>query len=123
MTDLTGIELLAPQLDRRGFMAAITGGLLAAPLAAEAQPAGRVYRIGYLYPGQPAPAENLLQGLADLGRVEGRDFVMEYRFAEGHADQLPELAADLVRAGCDVIVTAGTPAVKAAKQATETIPI
>jgi putative tryptophan/tyrosine transport system substrate-binding protein len=110
-------------LDRRTFLAGTGAVLLAAPLAAEAQQAGKVYRIGFLGPGSPAPAKNFLQGLVDLGYVEGRDFAMEYRFAEGHPDRLPELAADLVRARVDVILTGGTPGTMAAKQATETIPI
>ena len=94
---------LGPQrpVERRTFMAMIAGGFLAAPLAAEAQPAGKVWRIGFLHPGSSSPA-NLKgpfhQGLGDLGYVEGRDFVMEYRWAEGHEDRLPALAADLVRA-------------------------
>jgi len=61
--------------------------------------------------------------MGELGYVEGRDFVMEYRWAEGHLDRLPELAADLVRARVDVILTGGTPGTIAAKQATQTIPI
>jgi putative ABC transport system substrate-binding protein len=62
-------------------------------------------------------------GLNDLGYVEGRDFVMEYRFAEGHPERLPELAADLVRVPVDVIFAIGTPATTAAMQVTRTIPI
>jgi hypothetical protein len=96
-------------ISRRAFIGTIAGGLFAAPLAAEAQPAGKVYRIGSLGPGSPAPANNFLQGLVDLGYVEGRDFVIEYRWAEAHPDRLPELAADLVQARVDVIVTGGTP--------------
>jgi len=105
----------------------MAGGLLAAPLVAEAQPAGKVRKIGYLAPGisageNPGSKSSLqktfLQGLRDLGYVEGRDFVMEYRWAEGHPERLPELAADLVRAQVDVIVTAGTPATLAAMQTT-----
>ena len=61
--------------------------------------------------------------MKDLGYVEGRDFVLEIRWAEGHPDRLPDVAADLVRAHVDIIVTAGTPATKALKQATQTIPI
>jgi putative ABC transport system substrate-binding protein len=67
--------------------------------------------------------KSFLQGLSDLGYVERRDFVMEYRWAEGREDRLPELAADLVRAQVDVIVTGGTPATYAAMGATKTIPI
>jgi putative ABC transport system substrate-binding protein len=114
-------------MERRTFMATIASGLLAAPLAAEAQQAGKVYKIGILAAGSsqaPRPhIKGFLQGLHALGYVEGRSFVMEYRWAEGHADRLPELAADLVRARVDVIVTAGTPATIAAQQATQTLPI
>jgi putative ABC transport system substrate-binding protein len=114
-------------MERRAFLAGTGAVLLAAPLAAEAQSAKKVYRIGFLSLDLAAPPTkpptNFLRGLLDLGHVEGRDFVMEYRFAEGHADRLPGFAADLVRAQVDVIVTVGTPATLAATQATETIPI
>ena len=111
---------------RRTFLGTLASGLLAAPLAVQAQQAKKVWRIGFLFAG--AAPTNLAkgpfrQGLHDLGYVEGRDFVMEYRWAEGHPDRLPELAADLVQAHVDVIVTGGTPATMAAKQATQTIPI
>jgi putative ABC transport system substrate-binding protein len=109
---------------RRAFLSTVAGGLLAAPLAAEAQQAGKVWRIGYLAPQKRSSYDRVfLQGMGELGYVEGRDFVMEYRWAEGHADRLPELAADLVRARVDVIVTGGSPGTMAAKQATQTIPI
>src|SRR5713101_9905185 len=115
-------------MERRRFIEVIAGGIAVAPLAAEAQaPAKKVWRIGFLSAGS-SPANLAVkgpfrQGLHDLGYVEGRDFVIEYRFAEGHPDRLPELAADLVQAHVDVIVTGGTPATMAAKQATQTIPI
>jgi putative ABC transport system substrate-binding protein len=97
---------------------------LAAPLAAEAQRTRKMWRIGYLRStDSPVLSKAFLQGLNELGYVEGRDFVMEYRFAEGRPDRYPALAADLVRAQVDVIVTAGTPATMAAKRATQTIPI
>src|SRR5712692_164272 len=115
-------------MNRRAFLTALSGGLLAAPLAAEAQPKKKMWRIGFLSSGS-SPA-NLAavrgpfrQGLHDLGYVEGRDFVMEWRWAEGHQDRLPELAADLVRARVDVILANGSPATMAAKQATQAIPI
>jgi putative ABC transport system substrate-binding protein len=101
--------------------------LLALPLAAESQP--RVQRIGYLTGGSPtAPtaigvAGLLRQGLRDHGWVEGQHFVMETRFAEGRYERLPELAADLARLNVDVIVAGGTAASRAAKNATQTIPI
>jgi putative ABC transport system substrate-binding protein len=112
-------------MDRRAFIGTVAGSLLVAPLAAQAQQAGKVYRIGFLgdVVVQTNPASSFRQGLHDLGYAEGRDFVMEYRWAERHLDRLPELAADLVRAKVDVIVTSGTPGIRAAKQATQTIPI
>jgi putative ABC transport system substrate-binding protein len=114
-------------IDRRTFLAGTGSVLLAVPLALEAQQAKKVYRIGYLSGSSaafaPTSPEKFLQGLRDLGYVEGRDFVMEYRFAEGQPDRLSGLAADLVRAPVDVIVTLGTPATLAAMQATGTIPI
>ena len=112
-------------MERRTFLGVIASGFLAAPLAAEAQPVGRTYRIGLLndFAVQSNPAPSFRQGLHDLGYVEGRDFVIEYRRAVGHLDRLPELAADLVRANVDVIVTSGTPGIRAAKRASQTIPI
>jgi putative ABC transport system substrate-binding protein len=114
-------------MERRVFMGALAGSLLASPIAAEAQPTKKVWRIGFLSsaspPANPAVKGPFRQGLHDLKYVEGRDFVMEWRWAEGHQDRLPELAADLVRSQVDVIVTTGSPATIAAKQATQTIPI
>jgi putative ABC transport system substrate-binding protein len=69
------------------------------------------------------PEAFLRAGLRELGRLEGRDFVMEYRWADGNYDQLPALLDDLIRLKVDVIVTHGTPGVLAAKRATTTIPI
>jgi putative ABC transport system substrate-binding protein len=104
----------------------IAGGLLAAPLAAEALQA-KVWKLGYLDQGAAARSnpyvDGLKQGLHDLGWVEGRNIVFEVRFAEGKTDQLPGLAAELVRLKMDVIVTSTTPAALAAKRATATIPI
>jgi putative ABC transport system substrate-binding protein len=82
-------------------------------------------RIGVLYLGAP-PNANLdafIQGLRDLGYIEGKNILIEYRFAEGNADRLPDLATELVRLKVDAIFTAGTPATFALKQATKTIPI
>jgi putative ABC transport system substrate-binding protein len=110
-----------------GLAVILTVSLILAPLAAEAQRADKVYKIGYLSAStsqrSQSTLKSFLQVLHDLGYVEGRGFVMEYRWAEGHQDRLPELAADLVRAQVDVIVTVGTPATYAAMQATKTIPI
>jgi len=103
----------------------LTLSLLAAPLATEAQPPGKVYRIGYLAPDSP-PAhlwEALLDGLRERGYLEGRNLVFERRFSEGQAERFPELAAELVRLRVDCIIVPTTPAALAAKHATQTIPI
>jgi putative ABC transport system substrate-binding protein len=112
-------------MERRAFMAILTGGIVAAPLAAEAQQAAEVARIGVLGGGSAATPlrEAFLQGLRDLGYVEGRTVVIEYRFDEEKLERLPALAAELVALKVDVIVTGSTPAAIAAKQATRTIPI
>src|SRR5213593_2748420 len=115
-------------MDRRTFLAGTGAVLLAAPLAAEAQQAAKVARIGYLSlnrAASPHLTETFLHGLRDLGYVEGRNLVIEYRDAEGKVERLPALAAELVALKVDVIVTEGgsTVAPLAAKQATRTLPI
>ena len=98
---------------RRAFLGTVAGGLLAAPLAAEAQQAAKVARIGYLagnLAATPHLPEAFRQGLRDLGYVEGRNVVIEYRDAEGKFERLPALAAELVALKVDVIVAGGTPA-------------
>jgi putative ABC transport system substrate-binding protein len=109
-------------MDRRTFLAG-TGALLAAPLAAEAQPA--VARIGYLSlaPGPSTRSEALRQGFRELGYIEGQNLVVEYRWADGHLDRARQAAADLIRLGVDVIVTGGPQATLAAKTTTTTTPI
>jgi putative ABC transport system substrate-binding protein len=113
-------------MERRTFMAMLTGGIAAAPLAAEAQQAAKIARIGFLatnLAATPHSREAFLQGLRDLGYVEGRNVVIEYRDAEGKLDRLPALAAELVALKVDVIVAPPTVAALAAKQATRTLPI
>jgi putative ABC transport system substrate-binding protein len=114
-------------MDRRAFIGTLASGLVAAPLAAEAQKAGKLYRIGVLDSvGLAANQANLdafRQGLRDLGHVEGQHFVIEYRSAEGRAERFPDLVTELVRLKVDVIVTRGTSAALAARHITETIPI
>ena len=114
-------------MHRRAFISTLAGGLLAAPLAAEAQQAAKVARIGYLSPNlaaDPIVQEAFGQGLRDLGYVEGRNLVIEYRDAEGKLERLPALAAELVALKVDVIVVpTSTLAALAAKQATRTLPI
>jgi putative ABC transport system substrate-binding protein len=116
-------------MDRRAFIGALAGSLLAAPLAGEAQQAGKIYRIGILGnvpltdPGGARLWEAFIQGLRDLSYVEGRNLVVEYRSAEGKPERLPALAAELIALKVDVIVAPNTPAALAAKQATRTLPI
>src|SRR5216684_1802467 len=113
-------------MERRTFMAMLTGGIVASPLAAEAQQAAKVPRIGYLggnLAANPHVPEAFRQGLRDLGYVEGRNVVIEYRDAEGKFDRLPALAAELVALKVDVILAGGGPHALAAKQATRTLPI
>jgi len=112
-------------ISRRGFLAGSVA-LLAAPLAAEAQQTGRMYRIGYLGEGTPENAlvlEESLRELGYLGYVEGRNLVVERRFAAFKYDRLPDLAAELVRLKPDVLVTGGNPGIAALRQATATVPI
>jgi len=100
--------------------------VFAAPLAAEAQQAAKIPRIGYLtgsLAASPHLPEAFRQGLRDLGYVESRNVVIEYRDAEGKLERLPALAAELVALKVDVIVAGGTPVALAAKQATRTLPI
>ena len=111
-------------MDRRAFIGTLTSGLLGAPLAGEAQQAGKVNRIGLLSPvSQGLGIEAFREGLRTLGYVEGHNIVVEYRSAEGRFDRLPDLAAQLVRLKVDVIVAVVTQASLAAKNATGTIPI
>jgi putative ABC transport system substrate-binding protein len=116
-----------PQMPRRAFLAITAGGLLAAPLAAEAQPAGKVWRIGWLSPASAATAASELDalraGLRELNYVEGRNIAIEARWADDKSARLRDLARELVELNVEVICTSGTPATLAAKQATTKIPI
>jgi putative ABC transport system substrate-binding protein len=116
-------------MDRRAFLRTVASSLIAAPLAAEAQPAARTPRIGMLLPGSPATASRsgnvqaFYQSLRELGWIEGKNVVIERRYAEGQYDRLAALATELTRLNVDVIVTASSPPAKAAKSATTSIPI
>ena len=114
-------------MNRRAFISGMAGSLLAAPLAAQAQQPAKVARLGYLSPLTPLAGsthrEGFRQGLDALGYVEGQNVVIEARYADGRFEKLPDLAAEIVRLKVDVIVAAPAPAVRAAKQATRTIPI
>jgi putative ABC transport system substrate-binding protein len=111
-------------MERRAFVAG-AAALIAAPLAAEAQQAGRVHRIGILSSGSPPPGflEQLDAGLRERGYVDGRNVHIELRQAQGRNEALAALAEELVQREVDVIVTLNTPAALAAKGATTTIPI
>jgi putative ABC transport system substrate-binding protein len=116
-------------MHRRAFLSTMAGGLLAAPLAAEAQKAGKVYRLGLLFPFAPAPSEQktsailIPAALRELGYVEGQNLIVERRYTEGKIDRFPGLARELVRLRVDVIVAITPGAIRAAKDATTTIPI
>jgi len=113
-------------MERRTFLGALASGLLAAPLAAQAQQA-RVARIGYLSllsaSADAANVDAFRQGLHDHGYVNGQNALIEARYAEGASERLPAFAAELVRLKVDVVVASTTAAVRAAHQASSTIPI
>jgi putative ABC transport system substrate-binding protein len=113
--------------DRRAFVATLAVGALLLPRAASAQqPAGRVPRVGYLTPSSVSARGGMIelrQRLRDLGYAEGRDVRFEIRSANEDFERLPDLAADLVRSGVDLIVAVSSPAIRAAENATSTIPI
>src|SRR5437764_14460255 len=113
-------------MKRREFIAAL-GGATVWPLVSRAQPTGKVYRIGILETVSAAQnaanIDALRDGLQKLGYVEGQNLIVEYRSAEGHAERFPDLASELVLLKVDLIVTRGTPAVQAAKNAAGAIPV
>jgi putative ABC transport system substrate-binding protein len=112
---------------RRKLLIALGAGSLAAPLCSIAQPQGKLWRIGILYPGLQSDSNDVgalfLRGLRDLGHVEGGNFLVDWRFANGKNESLSVLAADLVKQNVDIIVTEGTPAVRAAQAVTTITPI
>lgn len=113
-------------ISRRAFLGSLGLGVLGGPLAAEAQPAGRVPRVGFLCAraGPSSHTVAFLHGLRELGYVEGKDILIEWRFApEGRRDPFPDLAAELVRLKVDLIVVASPPAIRPTKEATTSIPI
>jgi ABC-type uncharacterized transport system substrate-binding protein len=116
-------------VNRRAFLCTVAGGVLSVPLAAEAQQAGRVYRIGILGNVPVIDAEGarlwgaLTQGLRELGYVEGQNITIKHLSTEGRTERLPDLAAELVRWNPDVIVVPSNPNALAARDATRTIPI
>jgi putative ABC transport system substrate-binding protein len=118
---------MTPKLGGVWLACAVGLLLLATRLNADALQAGKVYRVGYLtVPSREAAQDNanaFQAMLRELGWVVGKDVVVEYRFADSNLDRLPDLAAELVRLRVDVIAAGASPAVLAAKNATQTIPI
>src|SRR5215470_19531710 len=115
-------------MNRRTFVSALCSAALAAPRVVGGQEAGRVYRLGILSdePSSSNPMyfrEPLRKALNDLGYVEGRNIIIEYRSTAVGTDQLPRLASELTQLKVDVLVTIGTPAARAAKQAASSLPI
>jgi putative tryptophan/tyrosine transport system substrate-binding protein len=115
-------------MKRRDFIRLLGGAAAAAwPLAARAQRLSRIAKIGHLESGLPSSSPNLLaafrQGLRELGYIEGETFFIERRYAEGREERLPQLAAELVQFGVDVIFAIGPPQALAAAKATDKIPI
>src|SRR5262249_58348635 len=109
------------------FCVALGALLLVLYVSAEAQQPAKVSRIGYLISGARSDSDSFAyafrDGLRDLGYVEGKNIVVEYRYAEGKNDRFPSLVAELVQLKADVLVVTALPAILAAKQATKTIPI
>jgi putative ABC transport system substrate-binding protein len=112
---------------RREFITLLGGAAAAWPLAARSQQLGRVYRIGMLETmpaaSNAANFDALRKGLREHGYVEGQNLIIDYRSADGRPERFPQLAAELVRLNVDLIVTRGTSAVMAAKNATGTVPV
>ena len=112
-------------MNRRAFITGITGGLLAAPLAAEGQQAGKVHRIGVI--GEFSPTHPVVaafrQGLRELGYTEGQSILVEYRHAHGALDLVPNFVAELIRLKVDLLVVGGTVSAQLAKAQTTTVPI
>jgi putative ABC transport system substrate-binding protein len=113
-------------VDRRALLGIMVGSLLGTPVVTVAQPAGKVYRVGFLWDGPavfPDAIEAFRQGLRDLGYVDGRNLVIEYRWADGKPERMRELAEELVRLKVDVIMAPSSIYTGAARRATPTIPI
>jgi putative ABC transport system substrate-binding protein len=114
------------KMNRRTAIRRLATFFLTTASLANAQQTGKVSRIGFLLGSSPGPdprVEAFRQGLRDLGYIEGKNIVIEWRFAEGKQDRLPEIAAELVHLNVEIIVTDGTAVTRAAKNVTKTIPI
>jgi putative ABC transport system substrate-binding protein len=118
-----------PMNNRRKLLVALGSAALASPFASFAQQPGKVWRVGFLSQRQIAISESdnyygpFRKGMRELGYVDGKNLIIEWRSADGNSERLPGLAMELVNLKVDVIVTAGTPATSAAKKSTTIIPI
>src|ERR1700722_15324375 len=114
-------------MKRREFVSLLGGATAARPLAAQAQTRATLSHLGYLWLGsadeEDSTKQGLRQGLRDLGYVEGRDIIIEYRYADGHEERLATLVGELVAAKVDVILSPGSVVTRVVKQATTTIPV
>jgi ABC-type uncharacterized transport system substrate-binding protein len=112
-------------MDRRAFIGTVASALLAAPLAAGAPQAGKVWRIGFLRAGQPPESylDGFQQGLRERGYVYGQNVVVEFRATDGSVDPLPRLTEELLRLKVDVFLASAAPAAVAVKRATTSVPI
>src|ERR1700688_586426 len=108
---------------RREFVTLVSGALVAWPLGALAQGADKIWRMGFIAQGYERFYDAMFEGLRELGYAEGRNLMVERRYAEGHADRFPEFAAEMVPLKVDIIIVTTTPAAIAVKNATATIPV
>lgn len=116
-------------MDRRTFIGAVSGGLLAAPVVTLAQQQGKIWRVGFFYFGSRQSSletgryNAFVEGMRELGYVEGKNFTIETRFGDGNIDRLPRFAEELVRSNVDVIVATGSPVYSALRFATGSVPV
>jgi len=110
-------------MNRRHFIALVGTGVAVSSLSAQAQQSGKVWRIGFIAHRHERFYEPLFERLRELGYEEGRNLIVERRYAQGHADRFQEFADEMVRLNVDVIIVVTTPAAQAAKRATTTMPI
>jgi len=110
-------------MNRRHFIVLLSAGVAVLPLRTQAQQSDTVWRIGFIAHKHETFYEQLFAGLRDLGYEEGRNLIVERRYAQGHTDRFQEFADEMVRLKVDVIIVVTTPAAQAAKRATTTIPI
>ena len=111
-------------MNRRTFLRGLTLGTFSAPLVAGAQPAAKIWRIGFLTVTHLLIFEEVLfRRLGELGYVEGQNLIIERRYSEGRAERFPEFAAELVRLKVDIVIVTTTPAALAVKSTTKTVPV